>query len=165
MAWAENRETKELEDSVYCLLGLLNISMPLSYGEGKAKAFSRLREELQSTNAAPSIIPFSMNDLFVARPELAEIEAELLTSEQTPKVTITGEGGTGKSQLALEIAHKIRQENKRCSVFWIDASSVDSLYQAYSSIAQKLKIPGWEDDKTDVILMVKNYLSRMSARP
>jgi tetratricopeptide (TPR) repeat protein len=165
MAWAENRKTTQPEDGAYCLLGIFNIDMPLSYGEGKTKALSRLQEELKSTSATPSIIPFSRNERFVGRQsQLAEVEAKLFTSKQTTKIAITGEGGTGKSQLALELAHRARRKNKSCSVFWIDASNVDSLYQAYSSIAQKLKIPGWEDEKADVIQMVKLHLSVKSER-
>jgi tetratricopeptide (TPR) repeat protein len=165
MAWAESRRTTEPEDGAYCQLGILNINMPLSYGEGKAKALRRLREELQATSATPSIIPFSRNDQFVGHESLlAELEAKLFTSKQTTKIAITGEGGTGKSQLALELAYRTRQENKSCSVFWIDASDVDSLHQAYSSIAQKLDIPGWDDEKADTKQLVKMHLSRKSAK-
>ena len=46
MGWADGRETTEEEDIVYCLLGILNVSMPASYGEGRKKAFVRLQEEL-----------------------------------------------------------------------------------------------------------------------
>jgi hypothetical protein len=40
--WAENRETTEEEDIVYCLLGILGVSMPTVYGEGQESARSRL---------------------------------------------------------------------------------------------------------------------------
>ncbi|KAK3680907.1 heterokaryon incompatibility protein-domain-containing protein [Podospora appendiculata] len=45
MSWAAKRKTTRVEDMAYCLLGLLDISMPLLYGEG-ARAFTRLQEEL-----------------------------------------------------------------------------------------------------------------------
>jgi hypothetical protein len=57
--WANNRKTTEEEDIVYCLLGILNISMPVSYSEGKEKALGRLLAEVGEANSAPSIIPFS----------------------------------------------------------------------------------------------------------
>jgi hypothetical protein len=41
-SWAENRETTEEEDIVYCLLGIFDVFMPLMYGEGEAKATIRL---------------------------------------------------------------------------------------------------------------------------
>jgi hypothetical protein len=43
LSWAANRKTTRIEDRAYSLLGLLNINMPLLYGEG-AKAFHRLQE-------------------------------------------------------------------------------------------------------------------------
>jgi hypothetical protein len=45
IAWAANRVTTRDEDIAYCLVGLLGINMPLLYGEGGIKAFSRLQEE------------------------------------------------------------------------------------------------------------------------
>ena len=45
LAWAETRETTRKEDKAYSLLGIFDIHMPLIYGEGREKAFKRLREE------------------------------------------------------------------------------------------------------------------------
>jgi len=46
MSWASKRETTRAEDMAYCLMGLFDINMPLLYGEGGAKAFRRLQEEV-----------------------------------------------------------------------------------------------------------------------
>ena len=46
MSWAELRNTTREEDKVYSLLGIFDVSMPPIYGEGMAKAFDRLRDEL-----------------------------------------------------------------------------------------------------------------------
>lgn len=45
MSWASERETTRTEDMAYSLLGILQVNMPLLYGEGSA-AFRRLREEI-----------------------------------------------------------------------------------------------------------------------
>jgi hypothetical protein len=45
ISWAAKRKTRYLEDSAYCLLGLLDIKMPIIYGEG-FRAFIRLRQEI-----------------------------------------------------------------------------------------------------------------------
>lgn len=45
MSWASKRNTSRAEDTAYCLLGLLGISMPMLYGEG-SRAFIRVQEEL-----------------------------------------------------------------------------------------------------------------------
>jgi tetratricopeptide (TPR) repeat protein len=165
MQWAKNRKTTEEEDIVYCLLGILDVSMPVSYGEGKEKALGRLLAEVGEANSAPSIIPFSQNNRFVGREsQLAQLEAKLYCDKQTTTFAIVGPGGTGKSQLALELAYRTRQNNHNCSVFWIDASNVDSLDQSYAGIAQKLNIPSWDDEKTDTKQLVKLHLERGGAR-
>jgi tetratricopeptide (TPR) repeat protein len=167
MRWAENRVTTEEEDRVYCLLGLLSVSMPATYGEGQESALERLQAEIQGVSSAPSIIPFSRNKSFVGRePQLAELEAKLFSNKQsTTTLAIVGPGGTGKSQLALEVAHRARQYNTDCAVFWIDASHKDSLYQSYASVAQKLSIPGWNDsDLADMKQVIKHCVAELRER-
>jgi len=46
LSWAENRQTTREEDRAYSLFGIFDIQMPLLYGEGREKAFKRLREEI-----------------------------------------------------------------------------------------------------------------------
>ena len=48
MSWASRRMTKEPEDAAYSLIGLLKVEeyFQVSYGEGGAKAFVRLQEQL-----------------------------------------------------------------------------------------------------------------------
>jgi hypothetical protein len=164
--WVKNRRTKEEEDIVYCLLGILGVSMPTAYGEGEESARSRLQAELEGASDAPSIIPFSRNPRFVGREsQLAELEAKLFSNEHTTTtLAIVGPGGTGKSQLALEVAHRTRENNKSCSVFWMDASDKDSLYQSYASIAQKLSVLGWDDDQADMKQLVKRCAVEISKR-
>lgn len=41
--WGTRRQTTKEEDTVYCLLGLCEVSMPPLYGEGKEVAMKRLR--------------------------------------------------------------------------------------------------------------------------
>jgi DNA polymerase III delta prime subunit len=164
--WAENRVPTEEEDIVYCLLGVLGVSMFTNYREGKESAIRRLQAELEAAGSAPSIIPFSQNESFVGRElQLAEVEARLLSNDQTTStLAIVGPGGTGKSQLALEVAHRTKQNNKNCSVFWIDASDKDSLYQSYASIAQKLSMLGKDDNLADMKQVVKHCVAELSAR-
>jgi tetratricopeptide (TPR) repeat protein len=164
--WADNRRTTEEEDIVYCLLGILGVSMPTTYGEGRKSAQSRLQAEVEAADNVPSIIPFSQNHRFVGREsQLAELEAKLFSNEQTTTIlAILGPGGTGKSQLALEIAHRTKQNKKNCSVFWIDASDKDSLYQSYAGVAQKLRVPGWDDNQEDMKQTIKHCVAEMNTR-
>ncbi|KAH8884978.1 HET-domain-containing protein, partial [Thozetella sp. PMI_491] len=45
MSWIAHRRTTRVEDMSYSLLGILDVNMPMLYGEGK-KAFLRLQEEI-----------------------------------------------------------------------------------------------------------------------
>ncbi|KXT10741.1 hypothetical protein AC579_6843 [Pseudocercospora musae] len=45
LSWPSCRQTTRKDDAAYCLMGLLNVNMPLLYGEG-AMAFIRLQEEV-----------------------------------------------------------------------------------------------------------------------
>jgi tetratricopeptide (TPR) repeat protein len=164
--WVENRRTTEDEDIVYCLLGVLGVSMPTTYGEGKESAWRRLQAEVEGASSAPSIIPFSRNQSFVGRElQLVELEVKLFSNKQTTTtLAIVGPGGTGKSQLALEAAYRTKQNSRSCSVFWMDASDIDSLYRSYASVAQKLSIPGCDDDQADIKQVVKRCVAAISAQ-
>jgi Cdc6-like AAA superfamily ATPase len=85
------------------------------------------------------------------------MEAKLFSNKQATALAITGAAGIGKSQMALELAYTTRLKNKDCSVFWIDASNIERLHQAYLYIAQKLNLPGWSDDSADVRVLVNEH--------
>ncbi|KAK7473154.1 hypothetical protein VKT23_001254 [Stygiomarasmius scandens] len=46
MSWAALRKTTRPEDQAYCLMGIFGVNMPPIYGEGGAKAFMRLQQEI-----------------------------------------------------------------------------------------------------------------------
>lgn len=59
MSWAADRETSREEDMAYCLLGLLDVNMPLLYGEGGEKAFYRLQIEIMNTTEDESLFAWT----------------------------------------------------------------------------------------------------------
>jgi hypothetical protein len=62
MSWAAYRQTTQVEDRAYSLLGLFNISFPLVYGEGW-EAFGRLQEEILKVSTDQSIFAWTQNGL------------------------------------------------------------------------------------------------------
>jgi hypothetical protein len=44
LSWAKGRSTKRQEDAAYSLLGILDVHLPLIYGEGHTRALSRILE-------------------------------------------------------------------------------------------------------------------------
>jgi hypothetical protein len=49
MSWAKNCETKLKEDMVYSLLGIFDVSMTPRYGEGRDKAWIRLKKKIDNS--------------------------------------------------------------------------------------------------------------------
>ena len=62
MSWAANRTTTRVEDRAYSLMGLLDVNMPMLYGEGK-KAFHRLQLEIIRTSNDQSIFAWGYNGI------------------------------------------------------------------------------------------------------
>ena len=64
MSWAANRMTTQVEDRAYSLMGLLDMNMPMLYGEGK-KAFHCLQLEIIRTSNNQSIFVWGCNTIMV----------------------------------------------------------------------------------------------------
>ncbi|KAK4894571.1 hypothetical protein LTR27_007212 [Elasticomyces elasticus] len=60
MSWASDRETRDVEDEAYSLMGLFDISLKLIYGEGQ-KAFIKLQRELIASSADQSIFSWKLD--------------------------------------------------------------------------------------------------------
>ncbi|PNP39165.1 hypothetical protein TGAMA5MH_08842 [Trichoderma gamsii] len=52
MKWAESRQTTREEDGAYSLIGILDISLPIMYGEGREWATRRLKREIRAKEAS-----------------------------------------------------------------------------------------------------------------
>ncbi|KAF1810813.1 HET-domain-containing protein [Eremomyces bilateralis CBS 781.70] len=169
--WVEKRQTTEEEDMTYCLLGIFGVFLPLIYGEGKENAMRRLRREIKdsehksrSYEKLARTMPFERNLRFTGREsELSRIEKLLFRHDQTVKIAITGLGGVGKTQLAIETVYRTMEKQRDCSVFWIPATDPETLLQAFSAVAEELDIPGRDEQGADVKRLVQNYLSNEGA--
>lgn len=61
ISWIGKRKTTRIEDMSYSLLGILNVNMPMLYGEGP-KAFLRLQEEIIKKYNDLSIFAWNSSD-------------------------------------------------------------------------------------------------------
>ena len=61
ISWAASRKTTRVEDRAYSLMGLLDVHMPMLYGEGK-KAFHRLQLEIIRSSNDQSIFAWGWID-------------------------------------------------------------------------------------------------------
>ncbi|KIW70533.1 hypothetical protein, variant [Phialophora macrospora] len=155
LRWAAKRITKRKEDGAYCLLGIFNIFMPLIYGE-EEHALTRLKEEIDKSQRHPGNVhwrvPRSSNTLFTGRKDiLDDLERTVRAAiQQAPgrdqlRVVISGLGGQGKSELSLQLAHRVR--SSLWGVFWVDVSTQSLAENGFLGIAHLLQTSAltWEE--------------------
>ncbi|HEX8129298.1 MAG TPA: FxSxx-COOH system tetratricopeptide repeat protein [Pyrinomonadaceae bacterium] len=100
-------------------------------------------------------VPHTRNPFFTGRTQVLDDLSQALIA--TGKAALSGMGGVGKTQTAVEYAYRHRGEYK--TVLWAKADSEDALKAGYAAIASRLKLP--EKDETDrekVVLAVKRWL-------
>ncbi len=104
--WAARLKTTRPEDLAYCLLGLLNVNMPLLYGEGGHKAFIRLQQEIIRQSDDESLFAWQRKALLdepfgLLAPDISffskTLRAEAIAAvedehEQRPPYSVTNEG-------------------------------------------------------------------------
>ncbi|KAF2677737.1 TPR-like protein [Lentithecium fluviatile CBS 122367] len=104
-----------------------------------------------------STVPFAPDADFVDRPEiLAWVRDKCLGPGA--RAALVGLGGVGKSQLAIQYAHRVRDAALPTCVFWVHASTRARFEQAYRGLADRLDLPGRLDPKADVLRLVSNWL-------
>ena len=65
-AWASLRNTSRPEDRIYCLLGILNVNMPLLYGEGTQNAFHRIQRKIIKHSDDESILAWQLPNFWAS---------------------------------------------------------------------------------------------------
>ena len=107
----------------------------------------------------PSVsIPFPRDPDFVSRGSILD-QVDQLCSEPAGRVALVGLGGVGKSQLAIEFAHRISQARRGVWIFWIYAGTQGRVEEGFRTIAETVKLAGASDPKADIPLLVQNWLS------
>lgn len=64
-----------------------------------------------------------------------------------------------KSQIAIEYCYRHSIEIPDCHIFWVYSSNFTRFVQGYKEIARKLKFPGSDDPKVDILQTVFEWLS------
>ncbi|EQL04248.1 Nucleoside phosphorylase domain protein [Ophiocordyceps sinensis CO18] len=105
------------------------------------------------------VVPFPKNDAFVGRGSILK-ELQQRAGKSQAQIALFGLGGIGKTQIALAHVYWLQETRPEVSVFWVYASNAERFRQSFNTIAQECKIPGYDDSKTDVLLLVKRWLEK-----
>ncbi|EHK48741.1 hypothetical protein TRIATDRAFT_173849, partial [Trichoderma atroviride IMI 206040] len=79
-------------------------------------------------------------------------------SETASCVTLTGLGGIGKSQLALEFAHRTAAEWPETWAFWVYAETLEDVEEGFRRIAEYIKLPAQNLPWGDLYQLVCDWL-------
>jgi len=106
-------------------------------------------------------IPYPRNDFFTGREEtLAQLHTRFKADNATAlsqRHAISGLGGVGKTQMAVEYAYRHRQDYQ--SVLWARAESRETLTSSFVEIATLLHLPEKNaQDQTLTVNAVKRWL-------
>ena len=137
--WMGSRETKLEEDSAYALLGILDIHMPIIYGEGREHAFIRLEEEFSKFSKnrydkLPNVPQAAFNSrqnphrecLEGTRSEvLQEIKVWAQGHDEKPIFWLNGLAGTGKSTIACTVARERHDNGRLAASFFFSRGGGD----------------------------------------
>lgn len=142
-------------------LGLVAANTPLSEARGPDE---EVPLEASIPSAFPQIwnVPYSRNPLFTGRGEILHHLHERLNQphrvELTQSWALTGLGGIGKTQIALEYAHAYRQEYR--FIFWANAATQETLSGDILAIANLLQLPERnEQDQKRRLQAVKRWFA------
>ena len=119
----------------------------------------RIRDAIEK----PWNVPMQCNSFFTGREGILDhLEATLTTQGTTDLAqAITGLGGIGKTQTALEYA--CRHRGYYQAVLWVTADSKEDLVSGFVAIAVLLNLPAKdEQDQQLAVTAVKNWLATQS---
>jgi tetratricopeptide (TPR) repeat protein len=108
-------------------------------------------------------VPYRRNDFFTGREEILRTLHERLTTHQTTALTqpqsqaISGLGGIGKTQIAIEYAYRYRVDYR--AILWVKADTHENILASFQELATMFALPEQQEaDLNKVARAVKRWL-------
>lgn len=130
--------------------------------------------ELRSSSHAFWSVPYPRNPHFTGREDLlAQLDQQFspagadgsLTTRRialTQPQAITGLGGIGKTQIAVEYAYRSCEQGRYTHVLWLNAGSEEALLNSFLTLAEELpvEVPRGETDQHKVVAATVRWLEQ-----
>ncbi|QKX61690.1 uncharacterized protein TRUGW13939_08845 [Talaromyces rugulosus] len=102
-------------------------------------------------------VPFPYDPNFVGRDGLLD-QIHEKSSIPGSRIVLVGLGGVGKTRLAIEYCHRVRQQSPDTWVFWVHASNAARCEASLRNLADRAKIPGRQDRNANIFELFGNWL-------
>jgi tetratricopeptide (TPR) repeat protein len=149
---------------------------PVSTWSNRDKVWAEITQDIQAaifeldyrpdqplSMKTPSVwaIPYTRNPFFTGRDDILDLLATRLDSGQAIGLTqpqaVSGLGGIGKTQLAVEYAYRYQERYQ--AILWAESDSHELLTAAYVQFARQLELIEQEEhDQSRIIAAVQHWL-------
>ncbi len=134
-------------------------------GENKGVVHQYFGEVKHALHSSPPdriwTVPYPHNPFFTGREDyLEQLHTNLLAHKAaaiTQPQAIHGLGGIGKTQIAVEYAHRHRETYPY--VFWVNAATLETLFVDFITLAKLLGLSlSNDDEQKTIVTFVRNWL-------
>jgi hypothetical protein len=146
LASPEGIKADTITNATNVVSGMQYIGTQINYGPAVHSPIGHApADEPRSSGTSSSLwtVPYPRNPLFTGREDLLARLAQALQLGQATALSqptaISGLGGIGKTQLAIEYAYQHRQDYQ--AVFWVRADTRENLISNFVSMAGNLQLP------------------------
>jgi hypothetical protein len=179
MSWIESRKTTREEDLAYCLFGIFDVQLPQLYGEGRYKAFDRLKREIAKPLGIEILMklkrtrvlshPSNFDPISIQQAKFVGRDSYLSRIDQAfddaacpmrlGAVGLHGLGGMGRSQIAMRYVYS--RKSSFNNILRAAVGDSECLHQSLGTIAGSLGLLDTSEDGLGLascMFRVKNWL-------
>ncbi len=134
--------------------------VPVPVAPSLAQDSTKEHAEVTAATSRPEFwnVPYRRNPFFTGREDILHNLHLLLQQNSGEMQALSGLGGIGKTQTAIEYAYRYRSEYQ--AVLWAAAGTEETLFAAFASIAKLLDVE--QPDQQSSIEAVKGWLATHS---